>query len=117
MRYFTPLVLPRPRAYLLTSYEALVTRGESELSRLFKFWGLELNAGICRQLIKPSSTITESSQVNKGADPLSGWKTQLTDRQVENILLVLGIFGMTFYSEDLEPDYAALEEFSYSPCQ
>jgi len=115
MRYFSPLALAAPRPFLLVSYESLVMDGEKQLTYLFDVWGLEFGADIKRRLMKPSNTVTEKSQVQKGRNPLAGWKSQLSEEQVGNIIKVLEIFGMTFYSEALEPDYAALERFRYVP--
>jgi hypothetical protein len=59
----------------------------------------------------PSDTVTNTSQVVSGKDPLAGWKYKLTDSQVDTILAVLKIFDMDFYTKELEPDYEKLLMF------
>lgn len=58
--------------------------------------------------------MTNNSQVVKGCDPLAGWKSKLTDLQVNNILAVLKVFKMEFDRAALEPDYEKLAAFERS---
>ncbi len=111
IRYFAPLIINKPHPFLLVSYEALVRNGERELSRLFNALGLTITTDIKAQLFKPSNTISNKSEIAKGKDPLAGWKNQLTETQISEILSVLTIFNMDFYTADLEPDYDKLTQF------
>lgn len=112
LRFHAPLSIPKPYPYILICYEKMVRNGAQELEKLFDAWKLELTDDIKRQMNKPSDTVTMSSQIISGKDPLAGWKTKLSQQQVDNILAVLAIFDMDFYSEELEPDYEKLYIFS-----
>ena len=112
MRYHAPLTLTKPYPFILVCYENLVRNGEEEIKKLFDAWHLPLTKNVLDQLSKPSDTVTETSQVVSGKDPLAGWRNKLTEAEVDNILAVLNVFGMDFYSHDLEPNYEKLNEFS-----
>ena len=112
LRYHAPLSLPKPYPYTLVCYEKLVRNGEQEIRRLFDTWGLEVTDQVLQQLHKPSDTVADNSEIVSGNDPLAGWKKNLTNKQVSNILSVLEIFGLDFYSDALEPDYEKLNNFS-----
>ncbi len=111
LHYHAPLSLPKPYPFVLICYEKLVKDGETEIKRLFSSWRLELPSEIAQQLQKPSDTSTPTSQIKHGSDPLTGWRNRLNNDQIENILGVVDMFGMNFYSEHIEPDYEALEGF------
>ncbi len=111
LRYHAPLCIAKPYPYVLICYEKLVRDGVREIEKLFKVWKLEMTEDITRQLKKASDTVTHSSQIVSGKDPLAGWKTKLSSEQVSDILAVLAIFGMDFYGKELEPDYNKLYDF------
>jgi hypothetical protein len=115
LKYHCPLSLPKPYPFILICYERLVRYGIDELAELFEVWGLVITEEIVSQLNKPSKTVTGSSQVLAGRDPLAGWKNILSEDQVMNILSVLKIFEMEFYTGNLEPDYDKLNNFSTKP--
>ena len=112
MRYHAPLTLKKPYPFVLVCYENLVRNGEQEIKKLFDAWQLPLTKNVLEQLSKPSDTVTETSQVVSGKDPLAGWRNKLTEAEVDNILAVLDVFGMDFYSHELEPNYEKLNKFS-----
>lgn len=111
MRYHAPLHQANPDDYILVTYEALVRNGEHELSRIYEGWGTALDKSLVEKLDKPSDTSTGNSFIVQGKDPLAGWKSKLTEEQISNVLKVLDIFGMDFYSADLEPDLEKLSQF------
>ncbi len=111
MRYYVPLTLDKPHPFVLICYENLVRNGKDELTRLFNAWDIELTEKVISQLHIPSDTVAENSQVLGGKDPLAGWKTRLTELQVNNVLAVLKIFSMDFYDHELEPQYDKLSAF------
>jgi hypothetical protein len=110
-RYHAPLMSSKPYPFILVCYESLVRNGEREVTRLADAWDIPDKDKLLARLSVPSDTSTSSSQVVKGKDPLAGWCNRLNDDQVNNILSVLEIFGMDFYSAELEPDYDRLAAF------
>lgn len=112
LHYHAPLSLPKPYPFVLICYEKLVIDGAKELTPLFDAWDLTLTDEISNLLNKPSNTVTETSQVLKGSGVLSGWQRKLTDEQVSNIIGVLQMFEMDFYTDALEADYEKLFDFS-----
>lgn len=111
VRYHAPLTLDKPVPFILVCYERLVRDGETEIRKLFNAWDLPVTEQVLAQLVKPSDTVTSSSQVVSGKDPLEGWRKTLNQQQIENIMNVLAAFDMDFYSSELEPDYRKLETF------
>lgn len=108
MDYYAPLSLPKPHLWQLVTYEKLVQEGETELQRIFGTWDMEIPPEAIARLQIPSATTAEASNVYQGKDPLSGWKEHLTPVQIKRILSLVELFGLDFYSEDLEPDYERL---------
>jgi hypothetical protein len=115
MRYHSPLTSDKPYPFILICYEKLVRNGADELKRLVEAWGLPADSDISPQLSRPSDTSTNHSNVVHGKDPLAGWCDRLTPSQIENILAVLRIFEMDFYTAALEPDYRKLAHFAERP--
>jgi len=111
LQYHTPLSLNKPYPFILVCYEQLVRDGAKELKRLFDLWGLGITDDIIASALKPSHTVTSNSAVATGKDPLMGWKKKLTQQQISNILDVVKLFSMDFYTEDVEPDYLRLYDF------
>ncbi len=111
LRYHAPLMSEKPYRFTLVTYEALVRNGVSELERLFQALGIPFDSAVIEKLSRPSDTATETSPIVSGKDPLGGWQHRLTNRQVNNILSVLNIFGMNFYSAEPEPEYSRLRAF------
>lgn len=108
MRYYASLALPAPYPFVLITYEALVRRGEEELGRLYKKWGMSVSQEALARLDRPSRTVSGESQIVRGKDPLTGWKKHLTRQEISNILKVVDLFDLNFYTEDVEPNYARL---------
>jgi len=116
LRYHAPLMVKKPYPFVLVCYENLVRNGEQELKKIFDAWDMPVDKNALSQLTVPSDTVTKNSQIVAGRDPLAGWVSRLTDEQVGNILAVLDIFKMNFYSRELEPDYEKLMSFGKT-CQ
>jgi len=111
IRYHAPLMAQHPYPFLLVSYEKLVRDGRQELERIFKALDIPLGREAISHLYKPSDTVVENSQIVMGRDPLAGWKEKLSQVQIDNILAVLKIFDLDFYSEKLEPDYEKMMSY------
>lgn len=114
LRYHAPLTQAKSDSYILVSYEKLVRDGESELGRLFQLLNLEFDKNAIKKLTSPSDTSTGSSQIMHGKDPLAGWRSHLSENQVSNIVAVVSLFNLDFYTSELEPDYVRLSEYGLS---
>ena len=110
MRYYAPLSLPGVYPFVLLSYEGLVRHGEGELERLYRRWELPLPTEALAMLRRPSKTVTDESQVVLGKDPLAGWKKHLSKKEMENVLKVVSLFGLDFYTDAIEPDFERLRK-------
>jgi hypothetical protein len=111
LRYHAPLMSSKPYPFIIVTYENMVKNGKQELERIFTALKIPLDDKAIARLSVPSDTVTNTSQVVSGKDPLAGWKYKLTDSQVDTILAVLKIFDMDFYTKELEPDYEKLLMF------
>jgi hypothetical protein len=99
------LVEETPHPWSIIAYEELLLRPEEALMAVFQAWGLDVDINaVVSQLKVPSSTVYES-----GISGLSGWRKQLTDRQVSRIINTIERFGVRFYSRDVEPNYDVLQ--------
>ncbi|HEY2827982.1 MAG TPA: sulfotransferase [Pirellulales bacterium] len=98
------LMQPRPHPWFIVTYEELLLRPEPTLAKIAQKWNVEINMDrAMSRLQQPSSTVSKS-----GIRGIHGWKKDLTDRQVSQILGVTEKFGLGFYSGDDEANYAAL---------
>jgi Sulfotransferase family len=95
---------PRPHPWITITYEELLLRPEPTLAKIAENWNVELDMDLAMsRLRRPSSTVSKS-----GIRGISGWKKDLSDKQVSRILGVAKEFGLGFYTLDDEADYAAL---------
>jgi hypothetical protein len=106
--HYVPLSSPKPHPWILTAYEKLVTDGENEIRRIFAILGREVPKEIWRYLKRPSTSTKEDSNVARGGDRLSTWKRRLNEGQQRRVLSLVSDFGLDFYTDKLEPDYARL---------
>ncbi|MDG2394701.1 MAG: hypothetical protein P8M49_14395, partial [Thalassotalea sp.] len=81
------------------------------LRKIFSRWSIPVDETIFLRLKVPSDTTEANSNILKNENLLSGWQKKLSNEQVENILNVLKIFNLNFYSKQVEPDYLKLNTF------
>lgn len=112
MQYHAPLSLSAPYPFHLMTYEGLVRNGEKEISELFSSWKVPLTQESVDRLILPSKTVTSNSQIVKGRDTLSGWKSSLSSEQISRINSIVRLFNLDFYTTDLEPNWELLRNFT-----
>ena len=105
---YVPLSIPQPRPIHVVSYEELVRGGEGRLAEVFRLWELPVPDAARRRMRRPSTTTAPASHLCQGGDPLAGWRDRLESAQVDRILRVIERFGLDFYTDALEPDYARL---------
>ena len=108
MQTHVPLSQPLPHPWLLTTYEGLVKRGAEEVARIFKFLGEPVPSVAYRRLTTASATTVSDSNVMAGKDPLLGWQSRLSSKQIANVLRVTKAMGIDYYKEDVEPNYHLL---------
>ena len=106
MHTLVPLRSPAPHKWHLMTFESLFHDGVHEIDRLFSYLKEPLPEGIYKKLKKPS--LTASSNKNQ----LSAWKEGLSLRQVNKILNIVELSGLTFYGVDAMPDLEKLNKFS-----
>lgn len=99
----------RSDQWMVTTYEWLVTSGDSELERLFTYLQEPVPTQARKTLQKPSSSTAAESHVAQGRNPLEGWRQKLSAQQIDNILRVAHEVGITFYSDALKPDESMLK--------
>ena len=109
LKNYVPLSL-RPRPFHLIAYESLATRGVADLVPAFHDWGIDLPPDLERSLGRASAT-TKTGAMRGTAHfrPIDQWRKTLTADQVGRIMRVVRDFGMDFYTDDPEPDYARLQ--------
>jgi hypothetical protein len=114
IKYHGALKSPLPHNFAVVSYEALVLNGGRELERIFRIWGVPLPKTIVSSLVQPSDTSPYGTTSVRAEQRLSQWRRTLSEQQVTNILKVLAIFDLDFYSRELEPDYEKLNRYGKS---
>ncbi len=97
------------RRWITVAYEKLFMAPESELERIFKRLGIAQPAGILDYVRKPSiTTVAGSNSFIQSGKQLLSWQKSLTQSQIRNILNITRGFGLDFYDESPEPDYARI---------
>lgn len=96
------------RDALLVTYEQLVTEPESVLDAMQDYIGIEFPKTVFHKLGKPSAATVEDSLVMSGMNPLTTWQDRLSSEEISRTLRVVEGFGLSFYSEDPEPDLKEL---------
>lgn len=101
--YLPGLMAPQPRPWHLVSYEELVQDTRVTIDRLFAALDMKVPPGVWGKVNKPSSMTWKT-----GMSGLGGWRKQLDATQVRRILDITHKLGVTFYTDDLEPNYTVL---------
>ena len=105
--YYYALCRKKPRKYELVIYAKMVKNGEAVLKQIFTALGMDVPKAAFSQIKIPSLTAHHGDPWKMG--PLLGWTKVLNKDQIQSILDVVEMFGMDFYTDDLEPDYDRLE--------
>lgn len=99
--------LGRGRAFLVF-YESLCEAPEEELRALFRYLGAEPGDVSPRTLRSPSALSRAGSAVLSGADPVAGWRAELSAGEIRRAGEILGLFGLDrVYGESPRPDREA----------
>lgn len=90
--------------WVTLTYEHLLLNPESALQKIFNRYKIETPDGLLDKINKTS--FTKSSFEDKlKSDRLSGWKNNLSSKQISLILNFTERMGVDFYSDALEADY------------
>jgi len=103
-----PLFVKKPYPWTTIVYEKLVLNKQQELTRILKDIGVEKISNSVIQNLKSPSMLTLGSEkkvINDAEKQLSKWKKSLSQKQINQILKIVSIFDLDFYTEDIEPDY------------
>ena len=109
---YIPLSYPQPYPWIVVTYENLIKNGEMEIKRIFDFLNiLEDHKKIIKKLKIPSRFTMSNNpkKISNDNYQLSKWKNILSQDQIENILDIVSIFNLDFYSNKIEPDYNRLQ--------
>lgn len=90
---------PPPRPFTIVTYEELFLEPKTTLQKICDAWntGIDLQK-VLAKINKPSSVVSAS-----GIKGIDGWKKDLTQKQISNILNVTRDCGITCYTKDVEP--------------
>ena len=106
---FVPLNCKKPRPWTTIFYEKCIKDRDKIISNIFDEIGLEKPSD--KDIIyenKPSMSASwseESKSITNADKQLSKWKRTLSEKQINNILKIVKIFDLDFYTENIEPDY------------
>jgi hypothetical protein len=100
--------------WVLTTYEALVTKGEIEFKRIREALRIDEAEGPVRMLRRASSTVSRNADVSDSKQQISKWKRNLSNTQIDRILDIVDIFGMNFYDRSSEPLYDKVYQYQCS---
>jgi hypothetical protein len=105
---YIPLSSSRPHPWFLTTYEELVSNGQTVLADLFGALGRSIPDGAYEQLYTPSATASTELDEKAAYEQLRAWRDDLSAEQIDQILGVAHAVGVTAYDETVRPDYDAL---------
>jgi hypothetical protein len=99
--HLVPLSQCRKGKLFLIQYEALVLNPKRELKKLFRFLRIPYEWDrLCPVVQKPSATNFLKRNIGADRDQLlTGWKTDISDRQVQRADEILSLFGWEHLSK------------------
>ena len=108
---YIPLSYHKKNKWTLSVYEKLILNGIEEIKNIFNEISEKKIPSSCfKHLNIPSnlSISNEQKTITDSEKQLSKWKKHLSEKQIKNILSIVNAFGLDFYTEDIEPDYSAM---------
>ena len=111
--YYIPLIRYADHGYpwILVPYERLVLDGYTEIERIFSYLDAEVPDSLEEKLGAASAYASDDLSVTDEYKQLSKWKQQLSPGQIDRILEIVEAFKLSFYTEDIEPNYNRLSNF------
>lgn len=106
--YYVPLRHVDSPPWLMLPYERLVKLGEAELERVAHGIDIPITGAMRERLSRPSSSV--KGKLHPDADSqLSKWKSNLQPEQIDRILRIVDMAGLSeYYTDAVEPNYDAL---------
>lgn len=99
-----PLKQFKPDELKISYYENLCTQPELELPSIFTSIGQRSVSRIIDTINRPSQTTREMSAVVSGIDKTTNWRKRLSLEQINNILRVVEVFGLShIYGDSFLP--------------
>ena len=91
---YVPLRTPPRSAVHVMFYENLCVDPEGELGRLFAYLGEPLAERALRVAGRPSATTRRDSAIVSGNSLVDGWRTSVTEQEIESAGRILSVFGL-----------------------
>jgi hypothetical protein len=102
---------------VITSYELLCREPETELRRILDSVGANWAPHVLRMALRPSGTTHRTSAIITGKDNVERWRTTMTQKDVEAVLMVVRQFGMDrVYGDSAMPSDASLQRIRANKC-
>lgn len=108
--YYVPLKFIHKNNYHLLFYEHIVRNGREALLPVCKQLGVDSTGFDIVSLLNKNSMTTKLEEHGVTKDPISKWKSRLSQEQVERILTIADAFGLNFYDTHAEPDMEKFEQ-------
>jgi len=93
------------KRWITLTYESLLMNGGAELERIERRWNLRFPDKSYNRLAEASSTTVEGSPIGDGKarEQLRYWQTELSNKQIDDILSVLDYFKISLYNNGPMP--------------
>jgi hypothetical protein len=99
-----PLRQFKPGRLKIVYYEDLCSHPETELLSVLEYIGQPITEPTRDKINQPSQTTRRASAIMTGANKLSAWQQKLSRSQIDSILQVVSVFGLShLYGESILP--------------
>ena len=99
-----PLTQFLPGELPIIFYENLCCQPEVEVPKVFAALGQPYHESIFSDLTKPSATTLRTSAILTDQDRIAHWKTELSPKQINNILSIVKSFALDYlYGDSTQP--------------
>ena len=109
MDYYIPLFYNTKDLYNIVIYEDYILNSSQAIKRMIQLLGLknkEASEGLSRLIAHRAPTSKDVT--DKFINNVYKWKKRLPKYQITSILKIAHLFNLTFYNEDIEPNYNEL---------
>ncbi|MCD6469791.1 hypothetical protein J7L29_03215 [Candidatus Bathyarchaeota archaeon] len=106
MDYFVPLYYNAKNLYNLIVYENVVLYPRQITKRMLRFLRLKADENLSELITHRAPTAKDAA--TKTIANVYKWKERLSKQQIDSILKITHMFNLTFYDENIEPDYNEL---------
>lgn len=111
-----PLQALKTDQVILISYEQLVLDYQNNVNKIYSEWAEELPQDVLSRNRKKSREAREWSEFDdSGVKKLGVWRDYLSHQEIASILEIVHEFGLTEFTENIEPDYNILYSKHHLP--